>query len=180
MENFTVVILAGGKGKRMKSTSPKALCELLGQALIYYPLKEVLNLKQYLKEIIVVVGYKAKMVEREVKKSFSKKKNIKFVYQPKMLGTANALALAYKKIKYNNVLVLCTDTPLISSATLKAFISSFLKKKLSCSVLTADLSDKNSLGVVLRDEKGKVKGIREKITFGSSRVKGSFSEEVNS
>ncbi len=71
MENFTAVILAGGKGKRMRSASPKALCDLLGQALIYYPLKEVLKLKRYLKEVIVVVGYKAKEVRQEIKKSFS-------------------------------------------------------------------------------------------------------------
>ena len=180
MESFTVVILAGGKGERMKSTSPKALCDLLGQTLIYYPLKEVLKLKRCLKEIIVVVGYKAKEVVQEVKKSFSKKQKIKFVYQSKMLGTANALALAYKKIKHNNILVLCTDTPLISAETLKAFISSFLKKKLSCSMLTADVSDKNSLGVILRDKEGKVKGIREKITSGSNRIRESLSEEVNS
>jgi len=180
MENFTVVILAGGKGKRMGSTSPKALCNLLGQALILYPLREVMKLKRYLKEIIVVVGYKAGEVRQEVKKSFPKKQKIKFVYQPKMLGTANALALAYKKVKHDNVLVLCTDTPLISAKTLKAFISSFLKKKLSCSVLSADVSDENSLGVILRDKQGKVKGIREKITLGSSRAQGSICEEVNS
>ena len=180
MENFTVVILAGGKGKRMGSTSPKALCNLLGQALILYPLREVLKLKRYLKEIIVVVGYKAGEVRQEVKRSFPKKQKIKFVYQPKMLGTANALALAYKKVKHNNVLVLCTDTPLISAETLKAFISAFLKKKVSCSVLSADLSYKNSLGVILRDKQGKVKGIREKITLGSRPVRGFISEEVNS
>ena len=180
MNRFTVVILAGGKGKRMRSTLPKALCNLLGRALILYPLGEVLKLKRYLKEVIVVVGYKAGEVRQEVKKSFSKKQKIKFVYQPKMLGTANALALAYKKIKHNNVLVLCTDTPLISAATLKAFTSSFLKKKLSCSILSADLSDENSLGVILRDKQGKVKGIREKVTLGSRRVRGFLSEEVNS
>lgn len=180
MNDFTVVILAGGKGKRMRSASPKALCSLLGQALIYYPLKEVLKLKRYLKEIIVVVGYKAKMVEQEVKKSFPGKQKIKFVYQSKMLGTANALAVAYKKIKHNNVLVLCTDTPLISAGTLKSFISSFLKKKLSCSVLTADVSDENSLGVILRDKEGKVRGIREKISLKFCRMRGFVSEEVNS
>ncbi len=180
MNDFTVVILAGGKGKRMKSALPKALCDLLGRALIHYPLEEALKLKRYLKEIIVVVGYKAKEVRQEVKKSFSGKTKIKFAYQPKMLGTANALALAYKKIKHNNVLVLCTDTPLISAETLKAFIRSFLKKKLSCSVLTADVSVDNSLGVIVRDKEGKVKGIREKVTSSSNRTRGSFNEEVNS
>lgn len=180
MDNFTVVILAGGRGKRMNTTLPKALCDLLGQTLIYYPLKEALKLKKYLKEIIVVVGYKAKMVEEEVKKAFPNEVKIKFVYQSKMLGTANALDVAYKKIKSDNVLVLCTDTPLISFETLKAFISSFLAKKLVCSILTADLRDENSLGVILRDKKGGVKGIKEKIAFTSKTAKELTGEEVNS
>jgi len=180
MNNFTVVVLAGGRGRRMNSALPKAVCDLLGQILIYYPLKEALKLKNYLKEIVVVVGYKAKIVEQEVKKSFPNELKIKFVYQPKMLGTANALDVAYKKIKSENVLVLCTDTPLISFKTLKAFISSFLAKKLVCSILTADLGDENSLGLILRDVKGRVKGIKEKVGSRSKLTRGAISEEVNS
>ena len=180
MNNFTVVILAGGRGKRMNSTLPKALCDLLGQVLIYYPLKEVLKLKRYLKEIIVVVGYKAEIVEAEVKKSFPNETKIKFAYQKKMLGTANALDVACKKINSDNVLVLCTDTPLISFQTLKNFISSFLAKKLVCSILTAELKGDNSLGVILRDKKGRVRGIKEKISFDSKSIREVISEEVNS
>ena len=177
MNDFTAVILAGGKGKRMKSSLPKALCDFIGQPLIYYPLNEVLKLKKYLREVVVVVGYKAKMVRHEVRKYFPAK--IKFAYQPQMLGTANALGAACKKIKHKNILVLCTDTPLIRAETLKAFMSQFLRKKLSCSVLTADVADENSLGVILRDEKGELKAIREKVVL-SSRAKKGISEEVNS
>jgi len=179
MENFTAVILAGGKGKRMKSSLPKALCDFIGQPLIYYPLNEVLKLKKYLREVVVVVGYKAKMVRQEVRKYFPAKTKIKFAYQPQMLGTANALGAACKKIKHKNILVLCTDTPLIRAETLKAFMSQFLRKKLSCSVLTADVADENSLGVILRSEKGELKAIREKVVL-SPRAKKGISEEVNS
>ena len=179
MENFTAVILAGGKGKRMKSSSPKALCDFVGQPLIYYPLNEVLKLKKYLREVVVVVGYKAKMVQGEVRKYFPAKTKIKFAYQPQMLGTANALGTACKKVKHKNILVLCTDTPLIRAETPKTFMSQFLRKKLSCSVLTADVAGENSLGVILRDEKGALKAIREKVVL-SSRTKKGISEEVNS
>ena len=168
----------------MKSSLPKALYDLMGRPLIYYPLREALKLKKYLKEIIVVTGYKAALVEAQVKKCLLGKMKIKFVYQPQRLGTANALGVAYKKAKHKNILVLCADTPLIKAQTLKAFISSFLRKGLSCSVLTANGSCVNSLGVILRDKKEKVKAIAEKVTLSSkARIGGglkSINEEVNS
>ncbi|MFH1519062.1 MAG: sugar phosphate nucleotidyltransferase [Candidatus Omnitrophota bacterium] len=184
MENFSVVILAAGQGKRMKSALPKAVYDLIGSPLVFYPLKEVLRLKRYLKEIIVVVGHKGKMVEQEVKKCFSAGTKIKFVDQPRRLGTANALAVATQKIKYKNVLVLCADTPLIRAETLKAFIASFIRRRLSCSLITANEADDNSLGVITRDRKGKLKAIQEKaeIGLGSTRRKKStlINQEVSS
>ena len=168
----------------MKSSLPKALYDLMGRPLIYYPLDEALNLKKYLKEIIVVTGYKAALVEAQIRKCFSGKVKIKFVYQPQRLGTANALGVACKKAKHKNILVLCADTPLIKAETLKAFISSFLKKRLSCSVLTANASRANSLGVILRDEKEKLKAITEKVVLNFKAGAGgglkSINEEVNS
>ena len=168
----------------MKSSLPKALYDLMGRPLIYYPLKEVFKLKKYLKEIIVVTGYKAALVEAQARKCFSDKVKIKFVYQPQRLGTANALGVAYKKAMYKNILVLCADTPLIKAETLKTFISSFLRKGLFCSVLTAKASSVNSLGVILRDKKEKLKAITEKATLdfkaGTEGYLGSVNEEVNS
>ena len=183
MKNFTVVILAGGEGKRMKSTSAKALYDLAGQPLIYYPLKEVLRLKKRIKEIIVVTGHKAALVEEKVRKCFFPQVEIKFVYQLQRLGTANALEIAYKKAKHQNILVLCADTPLIRAQTLRMFMLSFLKKKLSCSVLIAHMASENSLGVVLKDEKGGLRAIREKNLLNSKAGKsglGGIGEEVNS
>ncbi len=50
MEKFTAVVLAAGKGVRMRTNSPKVLCDLAGKPLIYYPLKELFSLKNYIKE----------------------------------------------------------------------------------------------------------------------------------
>lgn len=183
MKNFTVVILAGGEGKRMKSPTAKALYDLMGQPLIYYPLKEISKLKKSIKEVIIVTGHKAELVEAKVKKCCFKKTKVKFVYQAQRLGTANALDIAYKKASCQNILVLCTDTPLIRAKTLRKFMASFLRKELSCSVLTANMVSKNSLGVILKDERGKIKAIREKVSssFKTERVGSSdFNEEVNS
>lgn len=180
MKNFTAVILAGGRGKRLKSALPKALYEVLGRPLVCYPLKEALKLRRYLKEIVVVLGYGADMVRKAVNENFPGEAKIKFVRQPKMLGTADALASAYKEIKYDNVLVLCADTPLINAGTIKDFVRSFLKKNLSAFILTADVQTGNSLGLILRDEKGRVRGIKEKAVSIPVRKNGPVVEEVNS
>jgi len=187
--NFTAVVLAAGKGKRMRSDCPKALYELAGRPLIYYTLRELISLKRYIKEIVIVVGHKGKEVESAVKECLSSKKNIssnkiaiRFVYQKRLLGTAKAVEITGKKIGYENILVVCADTPLITSNTLSAFISSFLRKKLSCSVISADLNTSNTLGRILRDKSGRIMAISEKI--GSVDKTGSsvcrIKEEVNS
>jgi len=180
MKKFTAVILAGGEGKRMKSSLPKALCDLAGKPLIYYSLREVVKLKKYLKEIVVVTGYKAKLVEKAARQCLPAKTKIKFAYQSKLLGTANALSVAARKITQKNVLVLCVDTPLIRAQTLKSFVSDFLNKNLSCSLLTAKFTNENSLGVILRDEQGRLRAIREKVSLSRGAGKKGGTEEVNS
>ena len=167
----------------MKSQRPKVLCELSGRPLIYYVLSSLLKLKKQVKQIIIVVGYKGSQVEEQINKDFPAKSKgsvrVDFVCQKKMLGTADAVKAAHKKIKYDNVLVLCGDAPLITAKVISNFISFFQKKKLSSCVLTADLKEKNSLGSILRDKSGKIMAIREKLSAADSK-KGTMSPEVNS
>ena len=172
MQEFTAVVLAAGKGKRMKRLEPKVLCELGGKPLVYYVLDQLLKLKKKVKQIVVVVGYKGKQVEQAIRRDFKTKgitAKIDFVYQTKMLGTADAVKAAGKKIKYGNILVLCGDTPLITSKVIASFISFFIRKKLSSSVLTADVKGKNSLGSILRDKDGKIMAIKEKLNLADYR-----------
>ena len=169
----------------MKSDYPKVLCDLAGKPLIYYTLQELLKLKKYLKEIIIVVGYKGKAVEAEVKKYFFDKKlkiKIEFAYQKKMLGTAKAVELASKRVNNNNILIVCADTPLITCETLSLFISFFMRNNLSGSILTANLNTSSSLGAILRDESGKIMKVQEKISLikRTSLSRSQSSEEVNS
>lgn len=169
----------------MKSDYPKVLCDLAGKPLIYYTLQELLKLKKYLKEIIIVVGYKGKAVEAEVKKYFFDKKlkiKIKFTYQKEMLGTAKAVEVASKRVNNNNILIVCADTPLITCETLSLFISFFMRNNLSGSILTANLNTSSSLGAILRDESGKIMKVQEKISLikRTSLSRSQSSEEVNS
>ena len=190
MEQFTAIVLAAGKGERMSSPFPKVLHELAGRPLIYYVLRELAKLKGELGQMVIVVGYKAKTIERQIKSLFKSKaivlpKGIKidFVYQPKTLGTANAVDIATKAARCDNILVICGDTPLVTADTLSKFISSFLEKKPSCLVLTAPMTGKNTLGTIIRDDNGRIKAIQEKAvasdTLCEFRHRHS-SEEVNS
>jgi len=180
MKEFSAVVLAAGKGERMKSCLPKVLHKICGRPLIYYVLRRLLDL-ECIKEIVVVVGHKSQAVEKEVKELFASavKTKIKFVRQLKMLGTADAVKTASSKAKCGNILVICADSPLITAKTLSSFIAFFLKKNLSCSVLTADVPKGNSLGVIVRDKAGRPMAIKEKSGRASEDC-GCASEEVNS
>ena len=145
MKQFTAVILAAGKGKRMKSPLPKVLHELRGKPLIYYVLKEVSSLRRYIKQIVVVVGHNASLVEKEIKKYF---KNVEVVHQKSLLGTADAVKCAQQKVRHNNVLILCGDALLITQKTLSSFIAQHGKQEFSCSVVSAHVEGENSLGMV--------------------------------
>lgn len=181
MRDFTVVLLAAGKGTRMKSDLPKVLYPLKGQPLIYYSLKELLSLKEYVKQLIIVVGYKEDLVKREIinilnslletqGNGYLKHIKVDFVKQTKLLGTADAVKCAQDKIIHNNVLVMCADTPLIKAKTLENFIQTFLIKPIACAVITAYFEPDTDLGRIIRDKHENIKEIREKIDLLPSEI----------
>lgn len=109
------VILAAGKGTRMKSQTPKVLHEIFGKTLLGYVLDNVKNLTL---ENFVIVGHHAEEVEDFVKKNYN---NAKTVLQSPQLGTGHAVSMVCPMLKdYKGlVLILCGDTPLITEETLK-------------------------------------------------------------
>ncbi len=126
MKEVTAIVLAAGKGERMKSQLPKMLHDLKGKPLIYYTLKELTSLRRHIKQIIVVVGYKGRLVQEYIRKDF---KGIDFVSQKGISGTASAVKCAKPKVRYKNILIVCGDTPLITRNTLQSFVSFALKRK---------------------------------------------------
>ncbi|MEM7817175.1 MAG: sugar phosphate nucleotidyltransferase, partial [Candidatus Aenigmatarchaeota archaeon] len=176
-KNISAIVLAAGRGKRMKGYYPKVLYSLLGKPLIYYVLKELTAI-DCIKQIIVVIGYKRDLVKSEVSKLFKNYKNLEFVYQNKLLGTADAVRKAEYKVRYPNVLIMCADTPLITKNTLSSFIKTYFIDKKPCYLITANIEKDTDLGRVLRDDKGNISAICEKLEFN----KGEASEfkEVNS
>ncbi len=155
MGNFPTIILAAGKGTRMKSKVPKILHPVCGKPLIQYVIDTVSAVGSL--KICVVIGHQA----HSVKKYLGNK--VTTIVQKKLLGTADAVKIAgrYLRNHKGNVLVLCGDTPLLNKNTIKQLIQCHQKSKAICTFLTAFVEDSTRYGRVIRDEKGSPIAIRE-------------------
>ena len=153
---LAVVVLAAGKGTRMKSPLAKVLQSLKNQPLLYYVLESLVPLNPDFS--VLVVGFQS----RTVKKSFSDRGLI-FVEQKEQLGTGHAAQQAELALHdfSGDVLVVCGDMPLIKSQTLIDLISRHREKKSVCTVLTLKSSEKKEFGLVIRDDQGSVSKIVE-------------------
>ncbi|OUV99203.1 MAG: UDP-N-acetylglucosamine diphosphorylase/glucosamine-1-phosphate N-acetyltransferase, partial [Betaproteobacteria bacterium TMED156] len=145
---MNVIILAAGKGTRMKSSLPKVLHQIGGKALISHVIESVIALKPT--KIYLIVGTQKKEIENEVS-SFEKNDLITFVEQKSALGTGHAVKIAAPHLSQSqNTLILFGDVPLINVSSLKK-----LCKKESNPVfklMTAIVSDPSGYGRIVRNE----------------------------
>jgi bifunctional UDP-N-acetylglucosamine pyrophosphorylase/glucosamine-1-phosphate N-acetyltransferase len=152
---FAGIILAGGIGVRMKSSSPKLFHKLLGKPIIKYVLENVSGLK--LEKIVVVVP-------PGLEEGFRRIGGDSFFYitQEAPSGTGDAVRVAFPEIKdFKNVLIVNGDAPLISKEILEGLISFHLGNKHSATLLTTILSEAKDYGRVIKDNSGKVLKIIE-------------------
>ena len=150
---LSVVILAAGQGKRMKSGWPKVLQPLAGRAL----LKHVIDTARELSPdaIHVVYGHGAEQVQAAFKSEA-----LSWVLQERQLGTGHAVLQALPAIPdAHTVLVLYGDVPLIRRDTLEELLKLADSKTLA--VLTVMLSDPSGYGRILRDARGRIRKIVE-------------------
>ncbi len=87
-----VIILAAGKGVRMKSRLPKALCKLSGRPMVDFMVDVAKSIKA--EKIVVVGGYRLDLIKKHFKNS-----NIEIAYQKRLLGSADAVKSAKSKLK---------------------------------------------------------------------------------
>ena len=155
-KGLAVIVLAAGKGKRMKSPIAKVLQPLKNRPLLYYVLESLVPLNPDLS--VLVVGAQSKVV----RESFSDRGLI-FVEQKEQLGTGHAAQQAQLALLdfSGDVLVVCGDMPLIKSQTLIDLVNNHREKKSACTVLTLKSSEKKDFGLVIRDEQGAVSKIVE-------------------
>ena len=115
MGKKSIIILAAGAGTRMKSDTPKVLHKISGKPMLYYSIKEALKLSD---DITVVLYHQFEKVKTEIEKYFS---NINFVIQDHKNYPGTGGAVMGIKPKYEKVLVLNGDMPLIQASELEKF-----------------------------------------------------------
>lgn len=151
---LSVVILAAGRGKRMKSATPKILHEALGRPMVGYVIDAVKTLKPA--KTIVVVGNGADEVRGRIDDG-----RLTFVLQKELLGTGDALAIARKELLKGTVLVLNGDCPLITAGTLRNLLAKHKRSRNVLSFLSFIDESMKGYGRIIRDGRGKVTGIVE-------------------
>ncbi len=150
---LNVIVLAAGKGTRMKSARPKVLHPLAGKPL----LKHVLDTARSMNcdNLQVVVGFGAEAVEAELESS-----DTRFVLQKEQLGTAHAVHQALDHLDIDAIaLVLYGDVPLIRAETLETLVG--MVDSVSMGVLTCIVDNPTGLGRIIRDNAGQITRIVE-------------------
>lgn len=152
MSQLTTIILAAGKGTRMKSTKPKVLQTLAGKPLLAHVLTTAEQLNS--QKNIVVYGFGGE----QVKSSFAEQ-SIHWVEQAEQLGTGHAVKVALSELpNEGKSLILYGDVPLIQQATLERLINA---NTTGVAMLTMTVSNPFGLGRIVRDEAGRVLAIVE-------------------
>ncbi|MCA9774009.1 MAG: NTP transferase domain-containing protein, partial [Myxococcales bacterium] len=151
VQGLRVVVLAAGKGTRMKSDLPKVLQPLNGWPLLRHVVETSRALKPI--ETVVVIGHGADAVRA----AFADQP-LTWALQAEQLGTGHAMQVGLAAMGEGEgegeILVLYGDVPLLRAATLKRLVTTHRKKKAAVTVLTARLADPTGYGRVLREGGG--------------------------
>ena len=153
------IILAAGKGTRMKSDTPKVLHTIFDKTLVGYVIDAVNN-TGLADENFVIVGHQAERVEEYINENYD---NAKCVLQSPQLGTGHAvsMALPYLKDFDGEVIILCGDTPLITSETIKEFVEYHRENKSDLTVMSAIFENPTNYGRIIRNQDDSLNSIVE-------------------
>jgi bifunctional UDP-N-acetylglucosamine pyrophosphorylase/glucosamine-1-phosphate N-acetyltransferase len=155
-KNFCALILAAGKGTRMKSDLAKVLHVIEGKPLLHYCLQSAQAAGA--EKIVVIVGHQAGKVKEEFADS-----GCIFVEQKPQLGTGHAVLQAKDKLAgYQGLtVILCGDVPLLRPSTIKSLISNHVAAGTDITVLTTIPPDSRGYGRIVKDADGNILKIVE-------------------
>ncbi|HBG16989.1 MAG TPA: bifunctional UDP-N-acetylglucosamine diphosphorylase/glucosamine-1-phosphate N-acetyltransferase GlmU, partial [Firmicutes bacterium] len=148
MSELKVIILAAGKGTRMKSELPKVILPICGVPMVQYVIWEAIKLSTL--KPLVVVGYKGEKVTALLEDG------VEYVWQKEQLGTGHAVKVACEEITSfsGDILVLYGDTPFISAQSLQTLVNEHRSKGVAATVLTAEMEKPTGYGRIIRSTEG--------------------------
>jgi bifunctional UDP-N-acetylglucosamine pyrophosphorylase/glucosamine-1-phosphate N-acetyltransferase len=151
---LAAVVLAAGKGTRMKSGTAKVLHQLSGKPLAWFPIRAALDAGASL--VVVVVGHQAEAVEAALRAALPGAP-LKFALQSEQRGTAHAVLAARAALRGvgGPIAILSGDTPLLSSNTLKRVVQARARSRAPLAFATMNLAEPRGYGRVVRDEHGR-------------------------
>ena len=153
--NVEAVVLAAGKGTRMKSDRPKVLHAMAGRTLLDHVLDTVQSVG--ISHTVVVVGHQAARVEETCGRP-----GLDFVLQEPQLGTGHAVQVAMPTLRGGgHTVILAGDVPLLRPATLGRLVDDTVAAGTAASVLTCVVDDAGAYGRIIKDPDGRVTGIVE-------------------
>ena len=157
MDDIAALVLAAGKGTRMKSDLVKVLHPLAGRPMIDWPVEAARQAGAT--RIALVVGHQAD----KVREAFAGQAEIGFAVQEEQLGTGHAVACAAPLLAgaQGRILILCGDVPLIRPETLQGMLASHAARQATVTVLTTHLSNPYGYGRVVKREGGRILRIVE-------------------
>lgn len=157
--SLKAVVLAAGKGTRMKSDIPKVIHEVNGKPMLV----RILDVLDFLEveESILVLGYKKDEI---LSKLSDNKKEVAYVVQEEQLGTGHAIIQAKEKLKNykGEILILCGDTPLLTKETLSNFYRFYKENNISAGILTAYFKNPFGYGRIVKEHGKVLKIVEEK------------------
>lgn len=151
------ILLAAGKGTRMKSELPKVLVPLGGRPMIRYVI-EALHAAG-IGRIVVVVGYRAELVRAEL----ADEANIEFVLQEEQLGTGHAVMMCRQQLagQRGPVLIVAGDSPMLQASSVRSLLDRFAAQPRACLLGTVDKENPTGYGRIVRNAAGEFVGIVE-------------------
>lgn len=159
MNKIAILILAAGKGKRMKSDLPKVLAKLADKPLIQHVIETTQHVSP--DKTILIVGHKKEDVISFV--DSLNLANIEYAVQSEQLGTGHAVMMAEDNLKEfdGEVLILAGDVPLLSTSTINNFIKIHNDNEAIVSVLSTIAPEPTGYGRIVRDDNGNFTKITE-------------------
>lgn len=176
MRTLSAIILAAGKGTRMKSDLPKVAHEVAGQSMVRWVVDACAQAGAT--RIVLVVGYQQAVVRKIFEGYRAPGVKLEFVVQEEQLGTGHAVRCAEPLFQReraagagHDVFVLAGDGPLIRPATLKTLLDRHRSAGAAATLATSVIADSTGYGRIVRDKAGKFVGIVEQKNATAEQLK---------